>query len=148
MKVILLKDVRGIGQHGEVKDVANGYAENFLFRQNLAQPATEEKIKEVEAQKAARAEAAREQEEQLDTKVQSLHGKKVTLSARATEKGGLFKAIGEKDIASCIRAEHSLEIPHSAITLPVPIKTVGEHAIVLFSKNKKAELKVSVTPSL
>ncbi len=145
MKVILLKDVRGVGLHGEVKNVADGYAVNFLFRQSLAEPATDEKIKEVEAQKVAREDEVKKEEEVLDTKVSSLHGKKVTLAARATEKGGLFKTIGEKDVAGAIRLEHSLEIPLMAIDLPAPIKTVGDHVATLKSKNKKAELQVSVT---
>src|SRR4051812_34032263 len=99
MKVILLKDVRGVGQHGEIKNVADGYAINKLFPTKLAEPATDEKIKQIEAQKV-QADAARAKEEaELDTKVQALRGKKVTLAARATEKGGLFKNVHEKDIA-------------------------------------------------
>lgn len=144
MKVILLKDIRGLGLHGDVKEVANGYAENFLFRQAFAEPATEEKVKEIEAQKIAREEEAKLEEEALDKKVATLHGKGVALSARATEKGGLFKAVGEKDVAQAIRAEHSLEIPHTSIALSGPIKTIGDHTVALTSRNKKAELKVSV----
>jgi large subunit ribosomal protein L9 len=145
MKVILLKDVRGLGHHGEVRAVADGYAVNFLFRQGLAEPATEEKVKKVEENKAAQAEKIQKEEEALDTKVASLNNKKVTLSARATEKGGLFKAIGEKDVIAAIRAEHSLELPASAIVLSGPIKTLGDHSATLTSKNKRAELTVSVS---
>lgn len=145
MKVILLRDVRGVGHHGEVKTVANGYAVNFLFRQGLAEPATEEKVKKVEEDNAVRAERIRKEEETLDTKVASLHNKKVVLKARATEKGGLFKAIGEKDVAVAIRTEHSLELPVSAITISGPIKTLGDHSATLASKNKRAELIVSIS---
>ncbi|MDZ4225909.1 MAG: 50S ribosomal protein L9, partial [Patescibacteria group bacterium] len=53
MKIILLKDVRGIGAHHEVKSVADGYARNFLFPQKLAEPATEEKVKQLETQRQA-----------------------------------------------------------------------------------------------
>src|SRR5258708_3880321 len=102
MKVILLKDVRGVGIHGDVKTVADGYAINKLFPSKLAEPATEEKMKQVESQKAARQEAAKKVEEQLDNKVLQLRGKKVVLQSRATEKGGLFKTIAAKDIVKAI----------------------------------------------
>lgn len=145
MKVILLKDVRGVGHHGEIKHVADGYAINKLFPTKLAEPATEEKMKQIEAQKA-QAEAARAKEEaELDTKVLALRGKKVSIAARATEKGGLFKSITEHDVAKAIRAEHSLEIPEDTIGIAEPIKTVGEHMVSLKSKNYKAEFGVVVT---
>ena len=148
MKVILLKDVRGVGMHGEVKTVADGYAQNGLFPKKLAEAATTEKIAQFEAKKAeAEAEVIKEAE-QLDNKVLALRGKKVTISARATENGGLFKAVHEKDIAKAIVGEQGLAIPEDAITLYEPIKTVGEHVVVLKSKNQKAEFGVAVVPAI
>lgn len=147
MKVILLKDVRGVGQHGEIKTVADGYAINALFPRKLAEPATEEKIAQYEAKKAELEKKRAAEEAQLDNKVASLRGKAVTLSLRATEKGGLFKAVHESDIAKAIRLEYALEIPEEAIRIVEPIKTVGEHQGLLYSKNQKAELRVVVTPA-
>jgi large subunit ribosomal protein L9 len=144
MKVILLKDVRGIGQHYEIKNVSDGYAVNFLFPQKLAEPATDEKIKNIEAQKTAVEEELQQTEEVLTQKILSLKNKRVVISAKATEKGGLFKAIAAKDIAKAIRAEHALEISPDSITFPEPIKTVGDHAITLNSKTKSVELTVSI----
>jgi large subunit ribosomal protein L9 len=148
MKVILLKDVRGVGMHGTIQNVADGYAINRLFPGKLAEPATEEKMKQIQAQKA-QADAARQKEqEQLDAKVQSLRGKNVSIAARATEKGGLFKALGEKDVAKAILGQHALEIPEEAIVITEPIKTVGEHTLALQSKNKKADFGVVVTATV
>ena len=144
MKIILLKDVRGVGQHHEVKTVADGYAVNFLFPHKLAEPATDAKMKELEVQKKAHEEELRLQEEQLDNKINQLRGKKVALTARATEKGGLFKAIVAKDVARVIREQHSLEIPEEVISFSAPIKTVGEHTATLSSKAHKADLVVAV----
>lgn len=145
MKVILLKDVRSVGQHGEVKNVADGYAFNFLFPKKLAEPATEEKIKQLEQKKQAHEAEAAKEAEALTNKVMQLRGKKVALQARATEKGGLFKSITKKDIAKAILAEHSLEIPESVIELMEDhIKTTGEHKVVLTSKGGKVELTVIV----
>ncbi len=144
MKVILLKDVRGVGQHGEIKNVADGYATNRLFPQKFAEPATEEKIQQFEARKAE-VEAARQKEvEQLDNKIQSLRGKKISLSIRATEKGGLFKNVHESDIAKAILGQLSLEIPTDSIVISEPIKTLGEHVIMLQSKSHKAEFGVVI----
>lgn len=148
MKIILLKDVRGVGQHGTIKEVADGYAINKLFPQKLAEPATEAKMKELEAQVHARTAAAAKEAEQLDTKVVSLNGKTVSIAARATEKGGLFKSITEADIAKVILAQHSLEIPETAIVLPEPLKTTGEHELRLKGKAAKAHFGVVVTAAL
>jgi len=148
MKVIMLKDVRGVGQHHEVKNVADGYAINFLFPKKLAEPATEAKVKQLADQKQAHEAEALKQEEELNKKIISLRGKRVTVSARATEKGGLFKSITAKDIGKAILAEHKVEIPESAIHQPEHVKTVGEHPVALSNKNEKVELLVSVTPSL
>ena len=142
MKVILLKDVKGVGQRHEIKTVADGYAVNFLFPNKAAEVATEEKIKQFEKQREAREAEAKKGEEQLANKIMSLKGKKVTISSRATEKGGLFKAMAAKDIAKGILAEHSLEIPDEYIHIATPIKTVGEHTVQLSSKTNKAELTV------
>lgn len=148
MKVILLKDVRAVGQKGSVQDVAEGYARNFLLPQKLAELATPEKIKQVAAQAAAREAEKAKEEEQLDKKVQSLNGKKVSLQARATEKGGLFKAVTATDIAKQIRLEHSLEIPESSIHISTPVKTLGAHAVTLASRSHKVELGVVVTQTI
>lgn len=145
MKVILLKDVRNVGMHGTIKEVADGFARNYLFAHKLAEPATEEKIAAFNAAAAAREAEARKAAEQLDTKVQSLNGKTVSLAVRATDKGGLFKAVGPADIAKAIRAEHSLEIPEESVVLSQPIKTVGEHALLLQSKSHKVSFGVVVT---
>jgi large subunit ribosomal protein L9 len=143
MKVILLKDIRGCGQANTVVDVADGYAANFLLPHKYAVAASEEKLKEFEAKKAQLEAARAKEEEELSGKVKSLEGKSVTITARATEKGGLFKSLGAQDIAKAIRAEHSLDIPEDSIESE-PIKTTGEHKARLKSKNSKAELTVTV----
>jgi len=148
MKVILLKDVRGVGMHGEIKNVADGYAINGLFPKKLAEAATAEKIADVEAKRVAHEAEMQKEAEQLDNKVAALRGKTITISSRATEKGGLFKAVHEKDVAKAILGEHALAIPEDAISFPEPVKTVGEHVVLLKSKNQKAEFGVVVVPAV
>ncbi|HVZ75701.1 MAG TPA: 50S ribosomal protein L9 [Candidatus Paceibacterota bacterium] len=144
MKVILLKDVRGVGVHNEVKNVPDGYALNYLFPHKLAEPATEDKIKKLSDQKAAHDAEVQKAEDELAGKILSLREKKIVLSARATEKGGLFKAIDAKDIVRGIKAEHGVDIPESAVFIKEPIKTTGEHEVALHSKSQKANLTVTV----
>jgi large subunit ribosomal protein L9 len=133
-----------VGQRHEVKDVADGYAINALFPQKAAEPATPEKIKQIETQKAAHDAELAKIEEQLTNKINSLRGKTVHVTSRATEKGGLFKALAAKDVAKAILAEHSLEVPEASIHFPMPVKTVGEHAVELAGKSTKASLTVVV----
>lgn len=144
MKIILLKDVRGVGQHNEVKNVTDGYAINYLFPHKLAIPATEDKVKQLEEQKHLHEAARAKEEERLTNKIMSLRSKKVTLTVRATEKGGLFKSVTAKDVSKAILAEHSLEIPEASIHVPDHIKTTGEHPVVLSSKSQKVELVVAI----
>ncbi len=144
MKVVLLKDVRAVGQHGEVKNVADGYAINFLFPQKLAEPATDDKIKQIAVNKEAHEAELQKHETELVAKLMQLKGKKVALSVRATEKGGLFKAVAAKDIVRAIKAEHDLDIPLESIHFPEHIKTVGEHQVLLKSKMQKVELAVFI----
>ena len=147
MKVILLKDVKGVGQHGTVVNVADGYAINKLMPMKLAEPATPEKIKKFETMRVEHEANLAKEEEQTSNKIKSLNSKKVTITAKATEKGGLFKGIIEKDIAKAILSEHSLEIPVDLITIDEPIKTVGEHPVKIESKSQKATLTVEVVGS-
>lgn len=147
MKIILLKDVRGSGRHGEIKEVADGYARNFLLPQGLAETATEEKVRQLEARKREREAALRTEEERLAQEMAALRGKTVTLKARATEKGGLFKSITAADIARALKIQYGADIPAEAVHVQAPIKTVGNHPAVLQHKTATTEVVVEVTPS-
>lgn len=147
MKVIFLKDVRGVGRVHDIKNVADGYAVNFLFKNKMAEPATEEKVAQLEAKKAAAEEAVRKEAEILEKKVQSLNNKSVKLSVRATDKGGLFKSVTVGDVAKAILGQHSLEIPQASIQMD-PIKTTGEHAISLSTQGKKVPFGVIISAGL
>ena len=148
MKVIFLKDVRRVGRAGEIKDVADGYAANFLFPSKSAEPATAQKIEQIAQQKQAAAEAVRKEEEVLGNKVAALSGKKVTIPVRATPKGGLFKTVLAKDVVKAILGEHALHIPEESVALENPIKTIGDHTVHIVAKNKKVEMTVAVVASV
>lgn len=144
MEVILLKDVAGVGQRGTIKNVSDGYAMNFLIPQRLAEPATKERKQAYEKQQQADAKERETRQSALETSVRSLEQARIAVSVRATEKGGLFKALGAEDVAKAVLAERDVSLPLEVIHLEKPIKTIGEHAIPLRSGNAKATLTFEV----
>ena len=88
-----------------------------------------------------------EEAEKLATAIQSLEGARVEIKARATEKGGLFKSIGTKEITAAIAVEWNIHIPESVIVLMQPIKTMGEYPAVAAALGVKAEMTVVVAAS-
>lgn len=148
MKIILLKDIRNVGRKDEVKEVANGFASNFLLPQNFAVVATPEKVRALEKIKEAQSQKIAAQEAVLDDQIRSLMNQKIEIAVRTTPKGGLFKSITAADIACAIKEQKKAEIPESTIILSEPIKTIGEHTVKLQSKNTRAEMIFSVTANL
>jgi large subunit ribosomal protein L9 len=144
MQVIFLKDVRGVGRANEIKNVADGYAVNFLFKNKMAEPATQEKMAVLEAKAKAHEAELEKAEQELTQKIHSLRGKKIVIEARATEKGGLFKSITPKDIAHQLVVQHKVAVPETAVSMPEHLKTVGEHTIGLHSKTVKAEITLEI----
>jgi len=148
MKIILLKDVRKVGHKDEIKNVADGYATNFLLPQNLAVAASPEKVAEIEKKQAATSAEKAQEEVALESAVRSLAGQKISVSARATPKGGLFKAITVSDIAKAVREQTQITLPERVIALEAPIKTTGEHEVALLSAKTGATMILVVTPEL
>lgn len=144
MKVILLKDVRGVGQHGAVKEVADGYGFNFLIARGLAVQATREKLAEHEKKSAADSAETKKREEELSRAVKSLEGARIELSVRATEKGGLFKSITAAELLKAIVGQKKIQLPEEVVQLEKPIKQTGEHKVQLAGVGAKAELIVAI----
>lgn len=128
MKVILLQDVKKIGKKGEVKDVADGYARNFLLSKKLAEVATPSAVSKIEAQnsKVKQAEAAKK--ESLTKKVSEINGKKFIIKAKAKD-GKLFGSIGKKEIAAALKTQ-GFEVDEKSIGVG-HIKTLGETEIMI-----------------
>ncbi|EPZ39096.1 hypothetical protein LH47_00409 [Anoxybacillus thermarum] len=125
MKVIFLKDVKGKGKKGEVKNVADGYAQNFLFKQGLAIEATPANLKALEAQKNKQKKEAEEElarAKQLKEKMDTLT---VELFAKAGEGGRLFGSITSKQIAEALQQQHDIKIDKRKIELDDAIRALG-----------------------
>lgn len=125
MKVIFLKDVKGKGKKGEVKNVADGYAHNFLLKQGLAVEASNANIKTLEAQKNKEQVVAAEElqhAKELKEKVENLT---VELQAKAGEGGRLFGSITTKQIAEELQKKHTIKIDKRKMDLSEGIRTLG-----------------------
>ncbi len=144
MKIIFLKDVGGVGRRGEVKEVSDGYALNALIPRGVAEQATPEKLKKHAEERGREATAQKAAADAIAARIKSINGAHVTLEVRATEKGGLFKSIGAKEIAHAILDQKNADIPLDAIVLEHPIKTTGDHIIKIALESARAEITLSI----
>lgn len=129
MKVILLQDVGGVGKRYEVKEVSDGHALNLLIPRGLAEQATREKLAAHEKRIAEFAAQKEREHDELKKAVQNLRGARIEMRVRATEKGGLFKTVGPKEIAHALKEQKGVTLPEDAIQPLEPVKTTGDHII-------------------
>ena len=125
MKVIFLKDVKGKGKKGEVKNVADGYAHNFLLKQGLAVEANNANVKTLEAQKNKEQVLAAEELQQAKELKETLEKITVELNAKAGEGGRLFGSITTKQIADELQKKHGIKIDKRKMELEDGIRSLG-----------------------
>ncbi len=125
MKVIFLKDVKGKGKKGEVKNVSDGYAHNFLLKQELAIEATPGNLKKLEAQKNKANQNALEELEQAKVLKEKLEKITVELTAKAGDGGRLFGSVTTKQIAEALQASQKIKIDKRKMELPDGIRALG-----------------------
>ena len=138
MKVILQQDVKGQGKKGQLIEVAEGYARNFLLPRKLAVPATADAMNTMRLQeKAKRAEEARLRAEAVET-AEKLKNAPVKIAARAGANGKLFGAVTSKAVSDALQAQHGIELGKQKIVMDEPIKAYGSYQL-------KAKLGFEVT---
>lgn len=125
MKVIFLKDVKGKGKKGEIKNVADGYAQNFLIKQGLAIEANNANISTLEGQKKKEDKRAAEELAEAKKLGEQLDKITVELSAKAGEGGRLFGSITTKQIAEELQKKHGIKIDKRKMELADAIRTLG-----------------------
>lgn len=128
MKVILQQDVKGQGKKGEMIDVAEGYARNFLLPRKLAIPATPDAINTMNLKEAARRKEEAANRAAAVEKAEALRGKTVRVSAKGGAGGKLFGAVTGKEISEALRAQLGVEVAKQQLVLE-PIKTFGTHTV-------------------
>lgn len=127
MKVILTRDIHELGKKNEIKDVSDGYAKNFLFKNGFATLATPEKIKTQE--NIDKTEKAKQQEKKLQAEILSkeLKNKKFIFSLKTGKKGELFASLGKKEIELKLK-EWGI---HAEVILGKPFKAIGDYNVEL-----------------
>ena len=129
MKVILQQDVRGQGKKGQLVDVSDGYARNFLLPKKLAVIATAENLNTMKQQEKARKAQQAAEKAEAEALSKKLEGLMVKIPAKAGEGGRLFGAVTSKEIAEELNKQYGLNVPKQKIVLEEPIKTFGVHRV-------------------
>jgi large subunit ribosomal protein L9 len=143
MKVVLLENVKGIGQKGEIKEVKDGYAMNFLIPQKKVAMATTGNAKQAELNQVKEAELTEKSIAENTSAAKKIEGKKITIKVKAQEEK-LFGALSEKEINDALVKE-DLKITNGKLNIATPVKTTGEHQIeVTWDGNLKASFSLIV----
>jgi len=145
MKVVLLKDVEKLGREGEIKEVAEGYARNFLIPQNFVKPATDQVIAEVELKKEKKTKSDQMELAEAQKIAEQLDGRELFIKVKEKD-GTLFGSVNEKTIAKTF-ADEGLKIDLKNVKLEEPIKEVGDYDVKLeLDHGLEANIKVILVP--
>lgn len=145
MKVILLEDVKSLGKKGQIVDVSDGYARNFILAKKLGLEATSKNLNDLKLKKAHEDKLAAQKLQEAKDFAAKLEGLQVTLKIKAGEGGKLFGSISSKEIAEAAKEQLGLEIDKKKLVLPNPIKAIGTTDVpVKLHPQVTGELKVIV----
>jgi len=148
MKVVFLEEVEGTARTGDVKNVADGFARNYLLPRRLAAPATKHYIAVAE-QKATK-EAKRQDrvdDEARERLLPLIDGQEMTIEVLVGEQGKLFGSVTSRDIAERLQKDTGVELEHRQVSLNQPIREIGTHEVpVKLTRNVIANITVNVHP--
>lgn len=145
MKVILLQDVKSLGKKGEIVNVNDGYARNFILPKKMGVEATGKNLNDLKLQKNNEKKVAQENLESAKELAAELAAGKVELSIKVGEGGRTFGSVSSKEIAAAVKEQMNLEVDKKKIQLKEAIKSLGTHIVnVKLHPEVTAELKVVV----
>ena len=145
MKVILLEDVKSLGKKGQLVDVSDGYARNYILAKKLGLEATSKNMNDLKLQKAHEDKLAAQRLEEAKLFAAEIAKAEVVLELKVGEGGKLFGAVSSKEIAQAAKEQLNMELDKKKLVLPNPIKTVGTTSVsVKLHPQVTAELKVVV----
>ena len=146
MKVILTQDVKAQGKKGDLINVSDGYANNFLLKKGLAKVATKPAINELEGKKGAEEFRRNQEEEKAKNIADRMKEFTVKLTAKSGKEGKLFGSITSKDVAQALKEQYNIEVDKRKIDLPDGIKTCGTRDVnVSLYHGVTGTFKVQVT---
>ena len=141
MKIILLQDVKSLGKKGQMVEVNNGYARNYILPKNLGVEATSKNVNDLKLQKAHQDKVAAEQLKEAQELAAALSEKSIQVEMKVGEGGKTFGAISTKEIAAAAKEQLGYELDKKKISVDEPIKSLGSH-------NVKIKLHPKVTAQL
>ena len=146
MKVVFIKDVKGVAKTGEVKEVADGYARNYLIPHKMATLLSTETSSQIEARMKSEARKQEKAEAELAEMAASLEGKEVKLNAKVGAKDRLYGSITSADIAAELEKSAGIAIDKRKIELAEPIRKLGSFDVTIkLGKNAAPKIKVTVS---
>lgn len=143
MKVILLKDVKGTGKKGEVKEVSDGYARNFLIKKGVAVEASQTNMKELDEKEKSKERKALIEYEEAVLLGKQMEEINIKIEVKAGEGGRLFGSITSKEIAEQLKKQKNLDIDKRKILMDEPIRTLGS-TFVEIKLHQKVTTKIRV----
>ncbi len=145
MKVVFLKEIKGTAKKGTTRTVSDGYARNFLFPQKLAVPSTPEAEKKLLRERKVEDDKIRKLVEEVHAVHERLVQEPLFIRAKANNQGKLFGSITARDIQKRIHGLTGISLADTAIVLPRPLQTTGEHTYTLVDRSAKAyTLKLNI----
>jgi len=146
MKIVLLKDVKSLGKSGELVEVSEGYARNFILPKKFGVEATPGNLNTLKLKKANEERIAAEQLKDAAELSEKLSGAGISVSIKGGENGKTFGSVSTKEIADAVKEQLGLEIDKKKIVLAEPIKKFGSHEVtVKLHREVTAKLAVKVT---
>ena len=146
VQLVLMRDVAGLGRHGDVVEVKPGYARNYLIPRGLASPATPHNLRLVDRRKRKLERLAEERRKKMEQMVERLSKVSVSVEAAANVEGHLYGSVGEEDIARAFQAQ-GYEVTPEMVRLEGPIKELGLYNVrIEADKEHSTEVKVWVVP--
>ncbi len=145
MKVILIEDVKSLGKKGQLVDVNDGYARNFILAKKLGLEATPKNLNDLKLKKANDEKVAKEIYEEAKAFGERLKEMEVNVTIKTGEGGKIFGSVSSKEIAEAAKAQLGIELDKKKMVLPSPIKTLGTTLVPIKLHPKvTSELKVNV----
>ncbi len=145
MKVILKKDLKKLGKEGDLVEVADGYARNYLIPKGDVDEATPENVRILKRRKKEEAKLAEDKLEDAQEYAENLNNVNVVIKIKAGENGKLFGSVNTKDIAEALEKDHKIKIDKRKIELEDPLKNTGEHMVdVKLHPEVKGQVKVTI----
>ena len=145
MKVILIKDVKGMGRAHTETDVSDGYALNYLIPKKLAIAATAVAKKEAESRLKQTIDRSALDATLLAQNIASLAEARIVIKMKANEKGHLYDAVGAPEISAAVKEQAHIDLPEDAIKLPKPIKELGAYEVPVAYGENFGKFSVTIT---